>query len=111
MTLLKPEAARIDLPLEALAAICRKYDVQQLDVFGSALREDFGPHSDVDFLVRFRNDDAGEWMGKLTDLEREISQLLGRKVDVVSRPAVEESQNYLRRRHILATAKVIYVAG
>jgi predicted nucleotidyltransferase len=110
MTLLKPEAARIDLPLQALAVICRKYDVAELDVFGSVLREDFGPDSDVDFLVRFRNDDAGAWMGKLTDLEEEISRLLGRKVDVVSRPAVEESQNYLRRRHILTTAKVIYVA-
>lgn len=81
-----------------------------MDVFGSVLREEFGPHSDVDFLVRFQNDDAGPWAGKLTDLAQEISALIGRKVDMVSRPAVEQSENYLRRRHILGTAKVIYVA-
>jgi len=110
MTLLKPETAKINLPLEPIAAICRKYDVQELDVFGSVLREDFGPHSDVDFLVRFQNDDAGPWGGKLTDLAEEIAELIGRKVDMVSRPAVEESENYLRRRHILGSAKAIYVA-
>ena len=108
MTLLKQESIKLDLPLERIAAICRKYRVLELDIFGSILRDDFGPDSDVDFLVRFQNDDAGPWMGKLAGLEQEISQLIGRKVDVVSRPAVEESENYLRRRHILLSARTIY---
>ena len=110
MTLLKPNTVKLDLPLEAIAAICRRYGVQELAVFGSVLRDDFGPDSDVDFLVRFQNDDAGPWMGKLEDLARDISELVGRKVDVVSWPAVEESENYLRRRHILSSARAIYVA-
>ena len=110
-TLTKPQALHIDLPMEAIEALCRKYDVEELSVCGSVLRDDFRSDSDVDFLVRFRNDDAGAWMGKLTDLEGEISRVLGRKVDVVSRPAVEQSENYLRRKHILGSVRTIYVAA
>jgi predicted nucleotidyltransferase len=109
-TLSKLDRISIDLPLEAIALLCRKYDVEQLDVFGSALRDDFRPDSDVDFLVRFLNNDAGPWMGKLQDLQDELAALLGRNVDLVSRGAVEQSENYLRRRHILGTARTIYVA-
>ncbi len=109
-TLTQPQALRIPLPLEAIAAICRKHDVEELSIFGSVLREDFRPDSDVDFLVRFRNNDAGPWMGKFADMERELSELLGRKVDVVDRAGVEQSENYLRRKHILRAARVIYVA-
>jgi uncharacterized protein len=101
---------RIELPLEAIEALCRKHGVAELSVFGSVLRNDFGPESDVDFLVRFKNDDAGPWMGKFIDLEQELSALLGRKVDVVDRGGVEQSENYLRRRHILSSARAIYVA-
>ena len=111
MTYLQPQMLKLELPIGSIGAICRKYDVLRLDVFGSVLREDFGPESDVDFLVQFRGDDAGPWMGKLSDIEQEISQLIGRKAEVVSRPAVEESENYLRRRHILDSARTIYVAG
>ena len=82
---------RIHLPLEAIESLCRKYGVEELSVFGSVLRDDFGPDSDIDFLVRFQNDDCGPWMGKLLDLEQELSRLLGRKVDVVTRGAVEQS--------------------
>jgi hypothetical protein len=109
-TLIRPDSAKIELPMDAIVALCRKYQVEELSLFGSALRENFRPDSDVDFLVRFRNGDSGPWMCKLTDLERELSDLLGRKVDLVSRPAVEETENYLRRRHILSSARAIYVA-
>jgi hypothetical protein len=110
MTLVKPDTIRLDLPLEAIAELCRKYDVGELSVFGSVLRDDFRPESDVDFLVRFNNDDAGPWMSKFTGLEQDLSKLLGRKVDLVSLPGIEQSENYLRRRHILGSAKAIYVA-
>jgi predicted nucleotidyltransferase len=110
MVLASPDLAHISFPLERIADLCQKYDVQELSLFGSVLRDDFRPDSDVDFLVRFRNDDAGPWAGKLTDLERDLSQLLERAVDVVTWPAVEQSENYLRRREILSTAKTIYVA-
>jgi hypothetical protein len=101
---------RVDMPLDAIEVLCRKYGVEELSVFGSALRDDFRGDSDVDFLVRFKNNDYGPWMGKLLDLEEGLSAILGRNVDVVSRAAIEESENYLRRDHILNSARVIYVA-
>jgi uncharacterized protein len=108
--LIKPPSIRIELPLAAIAELCRKYDVEELSVFGSILTDEFRADSDVDFLVRFRNGDAGPWMGKFTDLQDDLAALLGRKVDVVDRNAIEQSENYLRRRHILNSAQVIYVA-
>src|SRR3990172_1399794 len=100
-----------ELPVEAIADVCRKHEVKELSIFGSALCDDFGPESDVDFLVVFKNNDAGPWMSKFTDLEEDLSRALGRRVDVVDKRGVQQSENYIRRRHILSSAKVIYVAG
>jgi predicted nucleotidyltransferase len=108
--LIQPEIARLELPLEAIADLCRQYAVEELSVFGSVLRDDFRQDSDVDFLVRFRGNDAGPWMSKFTEMEQDLSRLLKRNVDLVSKAAVEQSENYLRRRHILDSARVIYVA-
>lgn len=102
---------KIPLPLEAIAEICRRYQVERLDVFGSVLRDDFHPGSDVDFTVVFRDDDAGPWMGKFLDLQEDLERLLGRKVDIVDRRGIEKSPNYLRRRHILSTSRLIYAEG
>ena len=60
------------------------------------------PESDIDFLVVFKNDDLGPWMGKIQRLETRLSALLGREVDAVSRRDVEASENWIRRNHILA---------
>ena len=73
----------VSLPLGRIAEICRKYDVVELSVCGSVLRDDFGPESDVDFLAVFDDDDYGPWMGKLQEMERELSTLVGRQVDLV----------------------------
>lgn len=54
----------ITLPNERIAQLCEKYQVEQLAVYGSVLQDDFGPDSDVDFLVDFKGDDAGPWMSK-----------------------------------------------
>ena len=101
---------KVDLPLETIEQLCRKYGVQELSIFGSVLRDDFRNDSDVDFLVRFKNNDAGPWGSKFQDLSEELSALLARKVDVVDKGGIEESPNYLRREHILRSARVIYVA-
>ena len=112
MVLTKPEQLRVELPLTALAAVCQKYGVSELAVFGSVLREDFdAARSDVDFLVRFTGNDAGEWMGKYTEMKEELERLLGRKVDVVSWNAVERSRNPYRRNHILKHARRVYEQG
>jgi len=99
---------QVDLPLEQIAELCRKYGVTELAVFGSVLREDFSPDSDIDFLVTFENDDPGPWLNRLTGLEGEFGALLGRKVDVVHRRGIEQSRNWIRRSAILDSAIVIY---
>lgn len=100
----------ISLPMDEVREICRRHDVEELSVFGSVLRDDFQPDSDVDFLVVFQNDDYGPWASKLMDMEDDLSRLLGRKVDLVSRRAVEKSENYIRRKRILHSREVLYVA-
>ena len=58
-------AIRIPLPIDKIADLCERYGVDRLEVFGSVLRDDVGPDSDVDFLVVFRDDDYGPWLSKL----------------------------------------------
>jgi len=71
----------IELPKEEIVAFCRKHHIAKLSVFGSALTEDFGPTSDVDFLVEF---EPGHVPGliRLAGMERELSELIGRKADL-----------------------------
>ena len=98
----------IVLPIDRISDFCRQLGVEELAVFGSFLRDDFRPDSDIDFLVVFQNDDYGPWMGKLQELEQELAVLLQRTVQVVPKKSVERSENWIRRAHILATARVIY---
>ena len=100
----------IELPMVELERTCRKYGVRELAIFGSALRDEFGLESDVDFLVTFENDDSGPWMCKLTELEDELSELLNRNVDVVNRRGIEQSDNWIRRDAILGSVRVVYAA-
>jgi hypothetical protein len=74
---------RFPLSDEVLAGFCRKHHIRKLSVFGSALREDFRPESDVDVLVEF---ETGYPVGfiRLAGMERELSRLLGRKVDLTT---------------------------
>ena len=112
MVLTRPEQLQIDLPLEAIAVVCQKYGVSELAVFGSVLRDDFDPaRSDVDFLVRFIDNDAGPWAHKLMDMEEDFGALLGRHVDVVDWGGVEQSRNPVRRNHILKHARRVYGQG
>jgi predicted nucleotidyltransferase len=98
----------VTLPPKQIAELCRKYNVVELSVFGSLLRDDFGPESDIDFLVVFQDDDYGPWMGKLLHMEEDLSALLGRKADLVPKDSIVQSENWIRKNHILNTAEVIY---
>ncbi len=99
----------IQMPAQGLAAFCERWQISELALFGSVLRNDFGPDSDVDLLVSFLPE-AEHGLFDMVDMEEELGQLLGRKVDLVDRRAVERSRNYIRRRAILDSAKVIYAA-
>ncbi|MDH3476289.1 MAG: nucleotidyltransferase domain-containing protein [Rhodospirillales bacterium] len=102
--------ARIDIPLPAIEAFCRKWRVAELDLFGSVLREDFGPDSDVDLLVSFLPEARLSLLDQVR-MERELSGILGRRVDLLSKRGLESSTNWIRRDAILASAEAIYVAG
>jgi len=93
-------------PMGEIAGFCERWKIQELALFGSALRDDFGPDSDVDLLVTF-TDDSGWGLFDHVQMERELEALLGRDVDLISRRAVEHSHNWLRRQEILSTAQVI----
>ena len=103
-------ADAIGLPLQGIAKLCRKHKVADLAVFGSALGEDFGDNSDIDFLVRFHPGAEKPWMAQFQDLKDDLSRLLGRDVDVVSRTAIEQSRNWIRRKSILESACIVYAA-
>jgi hypothetical protein len=104
------EQSRFRLPREGIAEFCRRWKIEELSLFGSTLREDFSPDSDVDFLVSFAPDAAWSLFDHAA-MEEELSSVVGRKVDLVSRRAVEKSGNWIRRRAILESAEVIYVSG
>jgi predicted nucleotidyltransferase len=101
---------RIETPQDRLEAFCRTHRIRRLSVFGSALREDFRPDSDVDILVSFE-EGACHSLFDLVTMQDELQAILGREVDLVEREAVEQSENYIRRRHILQSEEPVYVAG
>jgi len=97
--------ARIDIPHDELAAFCRRHHIRRLALFGSVLRDDFGPDSDVDVLVDF---EPGCVPGfAFFEMEGELSDLLGRKVDL-------NTPGFLNRhfrQRVLAEAEVHYDAA
>ncbi len=101
--------ARIPALPEEIAAFCERWSVDELALFGSVLREDFGPHSDIDVLIRFASPPTPGLFG-IVRMERELAELFGRRVDLVTRDAVENSRNPIRRQAILQDARVIYAA-
>ncbi|MFH0938919.1 MAG: nucleotidyltransferase domain-containing protein [Planctomycetota bacterium] len=76
-------------------------------MFGSVLREDFGPDSDVDVLVRFFPE-AEHSLFDIVRMQKELKLIFRREVDIVSRRGIESSRNYLRKQEILNAAEVIY---
>jgi hypothetical protein len=97
----------VEIPAAEIAEFCRRWRIHELAVFGSALREDFGPESDVDFLVEFS---AGADWGLLDHvrMQGELETLVQRGVDLVTKRAVERSPNWLRRNEILNSARVVF---
>ena len=98
--------SKIKLPNEEIAAFCKKNHICKLSLFGSVLRDDFGPASDLDFLVEFENDKIPGLIG-LSRMERELSAILnGRKIDLRT---PQDLSKYFRH-DVLAHAEVQYAA-
>ncbi len=100
---------QIDVPNEEITAFCRQWKIAELALFGSVLREDFRPESDVDVLVTFGPE--ADWSFEhLLHMKEELEALFGRSVDFIEKRLVDESPNYIRRKHILTHMETIYVA-
>jgi len=97
------------VPDKALAAFCERWQIRELALFGSALRHDFRADSDIDLLVTFTDDAAWGLLAHI-QMQQELETLLQRPVDLISRRALEQSPNWLRRQAILDTAQVLYLS-
>jgi uncharacterized protein len=97
----------IELPMEKIAEFCERWHINELALFGSVLRADFRPDSDVDVMVVF-DPKAHPSLFDLTYMEDELKVIFQRDVDLVTRKGIETSRNYLRRQAILSSTQVIY---
>ena len=100
---------RLGIAPQDLAALCQRWQIAELSLFGSILREDFRPDSDIDILVTYKPS-AKRGLFEKMRLKEELETLLHRDVDLVSKRAIEQSHNWLRRKNILGSAEAIYVA-
>ena len=96
----------LTVPRDAIADFCRRWRVTEFALFGSAVRDDFGPQSDVDVLVRFEAD-AGWSLFDLVTMQDELADLFGRKVHLVE---AEGLRNPFRRDEIMRTREVVYAS-
>ncbi|MBE9060788.1 nucleotidyltransferase family protein [cf. Phormidesmis sp. LEGE 11477] len=104
----------IKLPMVEIAQFCQRWNLTEFALFGSVLRDDFcSDSSDIDVMIQFHPDAYAafkglDYFGALDQMEAELKSLFARDVDIIVRSSIEKSPNYLRRREILSTAKVIY---
>ena len=94
---------KLDLPIDKIIAFCRRHPIRRLSLFGSVLRDDFGPDSDVDVLVEFESDATVGYF-ELVAMQFELSDLVGQRVDLLTPAALSR---YFRRE-VLNSSKLIY---
>jgi len=99
----------INIPEKQIADFCQSWHISELALFGSVLRDDFDPGSDLDILATFGPEADWSLLDHLR-MEQELAGLLGRKVELLSKRAVEKSHNWIRRREILNTAEAVYTS-
>jgi predicted nucleotidyltransferase len=97
---------RIEIPIDRISEFCHRNHIRRLALFGSVLRDDFAPESDVDVLVEF---EPGTRVGfAFITMQDELSNVLGRRVDMNTFEGVERSRNWLLRSEILDSTQVVY---
>ena len=101
---------RLGVSILTIAQFCQRWQITELALFGSVLRDDFNPSSDLDFLVTF-SPDAKIGLTEVDEIEKELTNMVKRKIDLIWKKSIEASQNWIRRRNILETAQVIYGEG
>lgn len=98
------------VPKEKIADFCRRWKITEFALFGSVLRDDFRPDSDIDALVTFAPDARWSLLDHV-EMQDELKTLFDRNVDLISRRGIERSRNSIRRKEILESAEVIYAAA
>lgn len=98
---------KVAVPMEKITAFCHKWQVTEFALFGSVLRDDFRPDSDIDVMVQF-HPNARPTFCTLDEMEVELKTIFHRDIDLITRQGIETSRNYLRRHEILSSACVIY---
>lgn len=98
--------ARIELPMRQIEEFCRKYGVEEFSLFGSVLRDDFGPDSDVDVMLKFKPG-YGFTFENTPDIQDDLERIFGRAVDVIEKDRI---RNPFRRQAIMSSYRVVYAA-
>ncbi|MBW4517754.1 MAG: nucleotidyltransferase family protein [Timaviella obliquedivisa GSE-PSE-MK23-08B] len=99
----------IELPMEKIAEFCDRWQVTEFALFGSILRDDFRPDSDIDVLITF-SPTAKRGLTETLQMHDELQAIFDRKVDLLVKAAIERSENWLRRKNILESAQTIYAS-
>ena len=98
---------KVEIPFDRIAAFCRKWKIHEFSLFGSVLRDDFRPDSDVDILVEF--EPQHPWsLYDIVDMQDELKALFNRQIDLVMKGGL---RNPVRRKEILDTRRIIYHAA
>ncbi len=98
---------RLNIRPIQLEKVCQQWQIVEMSLFGSVLRDDFNVESDIDILVSFA-DYARVTFFDLELIEEQLSKLFNRPVDVVTKRAIEQSHNWIRKKNILENSRVIY---
>lgn len=100
----------LKVPKEIIVEFCIRWKIIEFALFGSVLRNEFGPKSDIDILVTFSSD--AEWsLLDHVEMQDELQVIFSRRVDLVSKHGLERSRNDIRRKEILDTAEIVYAAA
>ena len=99
-------STRIDIPKIRIAEFCRRHHIRRMALFGSVLRDDFTPESDIDVLVEF---EPGKTPGlAFITMQDELSEIFGQRVDMHTFSGIERSRNWLLREEIRNSAEIQY---
>jgi uncharacterized protein len=99
----------LNLPIVEIKELCDRWQIVEFALFGSVLRDDFKPTSDIDVLITFAPN-ARKGLLTLARIKHELEDLLERDVDILTKQSIEQSHNLTRSRNILKSAQVLYVA-
>lgn len=103
---MKKGKTKIEIPHDRIRDFCRRWRIKEFAIFGSTLRDDFRPESDVDVLVTFQG--GAPWgLFEIVEMIEELQNIFGRKVDLVEKEAL---RNPFRRHEILSQCQVVYAA-